>query len=136
MNDINLLALPVGELKRLLVTSKHFEEVMTFFFDHFAELPGFLEASHPITVPDDLREGLGPLMSKLYPKKNVATKWLIQEVDLLGIIHGTVTFADKMAVVVWARELSMGIVAMPGKSLAEVLYARISVTAKHTGAAN
>ncbi len=56
--------------------------------------------------------------------------------DLLGIIHGTVTFADKMAVVVWARELSMGIVAMPGKSLAEVLYARISVTAKHTGAAN
>jgi hypothetical protein len=127
MPDFKLLDLPANELKRLLATSTNLGEVVHFFFDHFAENRGFLEASHPVEVPPALKDGLGPLVAKLWPKQNILTEWAVGEVALLGIVHGSVFLGSTSAIVLWVPGLQLGIIAIPNGKRGDILYARISI---------
>jgi hypothetical protein len=127
MPDVKLLDLPINELKRQLATSNDLGEVMRFFFDHFAENQGFIEASHRIQVPEALREGIRPLIAKYWPNQTIAGEWAVAEVTLLGLVHGTVRLDSDTAVVLWAPSLSVGVIALPNLKAGEIVYARISI---------
>jgi hypothetical protein len=125
---MSLLNLPIGELKRQLATGKDLATVMKFFFDSFVDHPGFLQAGHPVPASKQLQEIVGKFIDRVWPNQNVITEWLVIEVPLLGIVHGTVNMNGKPTTLLWAPDIAVGIIALPDIRTGNTMYGRITVT--------
>lgn len=123
-----LLNLPINELKRQLATGKDLAAVMKFFFDSFVDQPGFLEAGHPVPASNELQMVVRKFVSAMWPKQNVATEWQIIEVPLLGIIHGTVMMKGSPGTLLWAPDISVGILGLPDTRTGTTMYSRMTLT--------
>ena len=125
---MSLLNLPVSELKRQLATGKDLATVMKFFFDSFVDHPGFLEAGHPTTASSELQQVVGKFVSAMWPKQNIITEWQIIEVPLLRLIHGTVKMNGSPSTLVWAPDISVGIIGLPNTRTGTTMYGRMTLT--------
>ena len=56
--------------------------------------------------------------------------------SLLSIVHGAVTMGKSQGIVFWASDLAVGILSIPNLLTGEIVYARISITARQAGPAN
>ena len=101
---------------------------MRFFFDSFVDHPGFLEAGHPVPASNELQQVVGRFISAMWPKQNVVTEWLIIEVPLLRIIHGTVKMNGSPATLLWAPDISVGILGLPNARTGNTIYGRMTLT--------
>ena len=122
-------ALPVDELKRKIATEPDLSVVMNFFYDNFGDSDQFLSSSVPVEPSPELQYGFGAVISKLRNGPWTATSWRIMSIPLIGLVHGMVYLdGDQKASVVWAPELSAGIVSIAGRGIQGVTIARIAVT--------
>ena len=125
---MSLLNLPAGELKRQLATGKDLATVMQFFFDSFVDQPGFLEAGHPVPASSELQQLVGRFVAAMWPDQNVLTEWLVMEVPLLRLVHGTVKLNGSPATLVWASDISVGIIGLPNAKTGNTMYGRMTLT--------
>jgi hypothetical protein len=128
---MSLLDLPANELKRQITTAKELAAVMKFFFDEFVDAPGFMESSRPIEVPPALAQCVGRVAASLWPNENIAAEWQVGEVPMLRIVHGTALLKGTPAVVLWASDISAGILSLPDIATGKTIYARISMFEPH-----
>jgi hypothetical protein len=128
---MEILDLPANELKRQITTGKELALVMKFFFDRFVDEPGFMESSRPIEVPTALAQCVARVAATLWPDQKISSEWQVGEVALLGIVHGTAVLKGTPAVVLWASDLSAGILSLPNVATGQTIYARISISEPH-----
>ena len=125
---MELLDLPIVELKRQLATGKNFALIMKFFFDHFVDEPNFTAASSPTDVPQSLAEAVGQIFASIGPASVIVSSWRLNEVPLLNLIHGTVTTTQSSAVILWATDIAVGLLGIPDLKTGNTMYGRITIT--------
>ncbi|MFN7923354.1 MAG: hypothetical protein U0Q16_24850 [Bryobacteraceae bacterium] len=120
----------VAELKRQLAGAKKLDEVVTYFFDNFADNPDFHQVGYPREeIPRQLQDAVIHVVDALWEGKPVAMRWMIIDIPTMGFMHGTIIMNGKLATVIWAPDILVGLLAItldPASS--RTTFARISIT--------
>ncbi|HEY3840845.1 MAG TPA: hypothetical protein VGL72_29935 [Bryobacteraceae bacterium] len=119
----------VNELKRMIATSADIGEAVKFFFDHFAESPGFMELGYPKELPDNVKTAVKQAIAKGLGQAAHSIEWSTIEIPELQIMHGSIVVDGKSGAVVWAPDIQTGIASFPKKAgSSELLSMRLSFT--------
>jgi hypothetical protein len=119
----------VSELKRMIVTNQDIGEVVTFFFDHFAESPGFVDLGYSKDLPDNVKAGVTQGITQGLGRPAKSIDWVTIEIPEMCIIHGTIIVDGKVGAVVWAPDIQIAIASIPKKvGSSDLLSMRLSFT--------
>lgn len=119
-----------AELKRRLAAGKKLHEVVTYFFDNFADNPEFQKAGHAREeIPRELQEAAARVIGAIWSKSLFVLQWILVEVPSMNFMHGTLTVDGKQGMVLWAPDIMVGLIAITvDPATSKTTYARISLT--------
>jgi hypothetical protein len=119
----------VNELKRMIATNKDIGEVVTFFFDYFAESPGFVDLGYSKDLPDNVKAGVTQGITQGMGRGAKSIEWVTIEIPELRIVHGTIIVDGRVGAVVWAPDIQIAIASIPKKpGSSDLLSMRLSFT--------
>ena len=113
----------------MIASSADIGEAVKFFFDHFAESPGFMELGYPKELPDNVKNAVKQAIAKGLGHAPISIEWSTIEIPDWQIMHGSMVVDGKAGAVVWASDIQTGIASIPKKmGGSELLSMRLSFT--------
>ena len=117
-----------SELKRLLVTTKDFNEIQTYFQDHFGEKPEFMDFGHQIPGETYYRI-LGATLGRILKRDAIVLKGaLFILIPEQHMVHGCAMAGKYMVNTLHFTDIDMGLITVCALGSARVDYARFSIT--------
>jgi hypothetical protein len=105
--DLSLLE----TLKGKLLHAKDFNEVSTFFFDHFGDHPAFIALGE--RVEDDFLESiLLQVGTQLFPGPIVLERLLLTRLAEQGFVHGGFTLNGRLGSIIYFEDVRVGLIAV------------------------
>src|SRR5258708_28814410 len=104
--------------------------VVTFFFDHFVDAPGFMSLGYAKNVPDNVQQAVAQALGAYFRKSVLAIELTTAEVPEMQLMHGSVEVNGRAGSLIWAPDIQTGIISIPGKNIksGEMLHFRFSLT--------
>jgi hypothetical protein len=101
--DLSLLQ----TLKEKIATAQKFDEVWTYFFDHFGEDAEFMKLGEATDHPF-LEQVFVQVCARLFPSHVVLTRMLYTRLAAQHFVHGGLTINGRLATVMYFEDVQLG----------------------------